>query len=125
LSRHAPHPVPDCRDGDGIVPAIPIALVLLLLGGGVPAPLALAIVAVSNFAVFHGYAHGTELPPGSDATAFSAGFVVATGLLHLYGIGLGYAGMDLAGRWPAGPAAVRLIGVAIAIAGVIFLHAAL
>ncbi len=69
------------------------------------------------FAIFHGHAHGSELPPGADVVAFSIGFVVATGLLHLAGIALG-----LLARWPAGRLAVRAAGAAIALAGVAFLR---
>jgi urease accessory protein len=83
-------------------------------------PLWIAAVLVGAFAVFHGYAHGAELPPGTDAVAFSAGFVVATGLLHLTGIAFG----QLA-QWPAGRIAVRLAGGAIAFAGMGFLNGAL
>jgi len=79
-------------------------------------PLAIAAVLVGAFAIFHGYAHGAELPPGTDAVAYSVGFVVATGLLHLTGIAFG----QLA-RWPAGRMAVRVAGGAIALAGVGFL----
>jgi urease accessory protein len=97
------------------------AIVLgLMVALAVRAPFALAVAAVSAFAIFHGHAHGAELPPGADAIAFSAGFVIATGLLHVCGIGLG-----VATRWPAGQVAVRLVGAAIAGAGVIFLRAAL
>jgi urease accessory protein len=92
----------------------------LMVAFAVRAPLVLAVAAVAAFAIFHGYAHGAELPPGADAIAFSAGFVVATGLLHLSGIVLG-----LTARWPAGRLAVRLAGAAIVIAGMIFLRAAL
>jgi urease accessory protein len=92
----------------------------LLVTFAVRAPLALALAAVSAFAICHGYAHGAELPPGADAIAFSAGFVIATGLLHLSGIALG-----LAARWPAGRVAVRLTGAVIAAAGMVFLTAAL
>jgi urease accessory protein len=74
-------------------------------------------VLVAAFAVFHGYAHGAELPPGADAIAFSAGFVLATGLLHLGGIGLG-----VTSRSPAGQVAVRIAGATIAFAGLIFLN---
>jgi urease accessory protein len=42
---------------------------------------ALALIAV--FAVFHGYAHGVELPTAADPAAYSAGFVIATGLIHV------------------------------------------
>jgi urease accessory protein len=79
-------------------------------------PLWVAALVVGVFAIFHGYAHGAELPPGADAVAYSVGFVVATGLLHLAGIALG-----LTVRWPAGRVGVRGAGAAIAAAGVAFL----
>ena len=79
-------------------------------------PLWIAAVLVGAFAIFHGHAHGAELPPGADAVAYSAGFVIATGLLHVTGITFG----NLA-RWPAGRIAVRVAGVAIALTGVVFL----
>jgi len=103
---------------------IAIAASAIVLGAmvafSVRPPLLIAVAAVAAFAVFHGYAHGAELPVGADAAAYSAGFVIATGMLHLSGIGLG-----LAARWPAGRVAVRLAGAAIAAAGVMFLRAAL
>lgn len=79
-------------------------------------PLWVAAVLVGAFAIFHGHAHGAELPPGTDAVAFSVGFVVATGLLHLTGIAFG-----LLARWPAGRLTVRAAGGAIALAGLAFL----
>jgi urease accessory protein len=79
-------------------------------------PLWIAAVLVGAFAIFHGHAHGAELPPGADAVAYSVGFVVATGFLHLCGIGIG-----LLARWPAGRIAVRAAGGAIALAGAVFL----
>jgi len=48
-----------------------------------------AVVAV--FALAHGYAHGQELPAGVDGETFAAGFVAATALLHLGGLGLAWA----------------------------------
>jgi urease accessory protein len=78
-------------------------------------PLLIAAIIVGAFAVFHGYAHGTELPAGADAVAFSAGFVIATGLLHITGIAIG-----LLTRWPIGRAAVRAAGALIACAGIFF-----
>ena len=96
------------------------AIVLgLMIALAVRAPLVVAVAVVSAFAILHGHAHGSELPPGADAIAFSAGFVIATGLLHVGGIGLG-----LATRRPAGRIAVRIMGAAIAGAGVIFLRTA-
>lgn len=70
-----------------------------------------AIVAV--FALFHGYAHGGELGV-AGALPFSVGFVIATGLLHLAGIGLGLG----IGRIAGGTALTRILGGATALAGV-------
>ena len=79
-------------------------------------PLWVVAAIVGAFAICHGHAHGTELPPGADAVAYSAGFVIATGALHLCGITFG-----LLARWPAGLIAVRTAGGVIAIAGLMFL----
>ena len=79
-------------------------------------PLWIAAVLVGAFAIFHGYAHGRELPDGADAVAYSAGFVIATGLLHLTGIAFG-----LLTRWPAGRLAVRGAGGVIALVGLAYL----
>lgn len=79
-------------------------------------PLWVAAVLVGAFAIFHGHAHGTELPQAANPLAYGAGFVIATGLLHLSGIALG-----LLARWPAGVRAVRVGGGAIACAGIYFL----
>jgi urease accessory protein len=79
-------------------------------------PLWTAAMLVGAFAIFHGYAHGKELPDGANAVAFSAGFVIATGLLHLGGVGFG-----LLTRWPAGRLAVRGAGGVIALVGVAYL----
>ena len=79
-------------------------------------PIWMAAVIAGAFAIFHGHAHGAELPPGADAMAYSFGFVLATGLLHLTGIAFG-----LVTRWPAGRIAVRATGGLIALAGILFL----
>jgi len=79
-------------------------------------PIWVAAVIVGTFAIFHGHAHGTELPEAVSPLAYSVGFVVATGLLHLCGIVFG-----LLVRWPTGRMVVRAGGGAIALAGVTFL----
>ena len=66
--------------------------------------------------MFHGHAHGTELPETANALAYAIGFVISTGLLHLSGIALG-----LLVRWPWGKIAVRVGGFAIAAVGLGFL----
>ncbi|KAA3629125.1 MAG: Ni/Fe hydrogenase [Proteobacteria bacterium] len=97
--------------------AIVLGAMILL---AVRPPLSVAAVLVGAFAVFHGHAHGVELPAAADAVAYSAGFVLATGALHLGGIAFG-----LMTRWPAGRAAVRACGGGIALAGIGFLTGAL
>lgn len=52
-------------------------------------PANLSLLLVGLFAVFHGYAHGLEMPQTSSAIHYGSGFVLATTLLHLIGIGLG------------------------------------
>jgi urease accessory protein len=99
---------------------IGIAVSAIILGAMVAwqalPPLWVAAVVVGFFAIFHGYAHGTELPEGTDALLYSIGFVVATGCLHATGIGIG-----LIHRWPVGKVTLRLAGVAVALAGASFL----
>ena len=102
--------------GTEIVVAVSAVLLGLAVVLAVRPPIWMAAVLVGMFAIFHGHAHGAELPPGADALAYSVGFVVATGLLHLAGIALG-----LLARWPAGRIAVRATGGLIALAGVMFL----
>jgi len=100
---------------------IGIALSAIALGSMVALaarpPLWVAALLVGAFAVFHGHAHGTELPIGADAVAFSMGFVVATGMLHLAGISFGALS-----RWPAGRIAVRAAGCIIAVIGLVYLY---
>src|SRR5260370_41828680 len=100
--------------------AVSAIMLGLMVALAVRAPLAVAIAVVSAFAIFHGHAHGAELPRGADVIAFSAGFVVATGLLHGCGIGLG-----LATRWPAAQPPRGLRGGGAPAAGAAFLRAAL
>jgi urease accessory protein len=88
------------------------AMVLLALRP----PLVIAAVVVAFFALFHGHAHGTEMPNAADPLAYAMGFVIGTGLLHLVGIALG-----LLTQMPRGALAVRAAGGVIALAGLYFL----
>lgn len=88
----------------------------LMVALAVRPPLWVAAVIVGAFAIFHGHAHGTELPEAANPLAYSLGFVLATGMLHVGGIAFG-----LLVRWPAGRWAVRAGGAVIALAGVGFL----
>jgi len=71
-----------------------IAGSVLVIGGlialGARMPVALAMSLVGAFALFHGHAHGTELPGFAHPAAYGAGFVAATALLHAAGLGIAY-----------------------------------
>lgn len=88
----------------------------LLVAFATKPPLWAAAIVVGFFGVFHGHAHGTALPNSANALAYSIGFVVSTGLLHLCGIAVG-----LLARWPWGRVAVRAGGGVIAAVGFAFL----
>lgn len=91
----------------------------LLVAFAVRAPLWVAAVIVGAFAVFHGHAHGTELPAAADPVAYAVGFVVATGLLHLAGIAIGLLWSRPWGTWT-----VRGAGALVAAVGAAFLAGA-
>lgn len=101
-----------------------IALSAVLLGAAVmfeirpPPGIAAALVGV--FAIFHGYAHGTELPSGQSALLYSMGFVIATGCLHALGIGIGTVH-----RWGWGQKVLRAAGGVVAVGGAFFMWKAI
>jgi urease accessory protein len=80
----------------------------------------LAMVIVAFFAVFHGHAHGTELPEGQSGLLYSIGFVAATGCLHGIGIAIG-----LIHRWQVGRLVLRGGGSIVCAGGIYFLVRAL
>lgn len=97
---------------------VAIALSVLCLGSAIavawrPAEYVM-LFPVAAFAVFHGWAHGIELPNTADPAAYAAGFVIATGLIHVAGVGLGL----VMPRWVS-----RLTGAAIAAAGLYLIGA--
>ncbi len=96
-----------------------VALGAMVMGERRP-PLPVAAALVAFFAIFHGHAHGTELPAGANGLLYSVGFVMATGCLHAAGIAIGTIH-----RWPWGRVALRVAGAAVALAGCFFLWRAL
>jgi len=104
------------------IPAVETGIALsavvlgLMIALAVRAPIWFSAVIVGLFAIFHGYAHGTELPISANVFAYALGFVLATGMLHMIGIAFG-----LLAKWPAGRIAVRGAGGVISLAGVAFL----
>lgn len=95
----------------GVVLGLAVALALR-------PPLWICAVIVGLFAIFHGHAHGTELPGAANPFAYSAGFVISTGALHLLGIAIGALTASEIGK-----IAVRTAGAAIAMGGLYFLLA--
>jgi urease accessory protein len=97
-----------------------IALSAILLGAAVMfevrPPLGAAAALVGFFAIFHGHAHGTELPPGQSALLYSMGFVSATGCLHALGIAIGTVH-----RWVWGQRLLRVAGGLVAAGGAFFM----
>jgi urease accessory protein len=101
-----------------------IAASAIVLGAAVafevrPA-LVVAALVVGCFAIFHGHAHGTELPPGQSAVLYSMGFVIATGCLHAVGIGIGTVH-----RRTWGQGLLRGAGAVVAAGGAFFMWKAL
>jgi urease accessory protein len=99
---------------------IGIALSAIVLGGMIAIarrpPLWVAAIVVGIFAIFHGHAHGAELPEAANAVSYSVGFVAATGSLHALGILIG-----VANRWSVGAKVLRAGGGMIAACGFYFL----
>jgi len=81
----------------------------------VPTPLALGVVGF--FAVFHGHAHGTEMPELASPWAYASGFLLGTAGLHLFGVLLGLMGREI----PRGEVVLRFAGGVVAGAGLVFL----
>ncbi|MBY6201638.1 HupE/UreJ family protein [Maritalea mobilis] len=88
----------------------------LLIAFAVRAPIWVAAVIVGVFAIFHGHAHGTELPEAFSPYGYAVGFVVGTGLLHMIGIAFGFLTKSEIGK-----TAVRGAGGVIALVGAAFL----
>ncbi len=97
-----------------------IALSVVVLGAiialNVKAPTAVAMGLVGLFAIFHGHAHGAEMPENAAGAAYAAGFMIATAVLHAVGLGLGFM-IGRAGE-RHGTFAVRTAGGVAAVAGV-------
>jgi urease accessory protein len=93
-----------------------IAFSVIILGAvvalGIRAPVAIAAGVVGLFAIFHGYAHGSEMPAAAGGIVYAAGFMLATAALHIAGIALGY----LIGK--QGAIVMRSAGGIAAVAGV-------
>lgn len=101
-----------------------IALSVLALGAAIALklkpPHIVVLTLVSIFAIYHGYAHGLELPNAAKLADFALGFVISTGLIHILGIGVGLVFL----RFYRG-VLVQVIGSLIALFGIYFLFQAI
>jgi urease accessory protein len=101
-----------------------IAVSVLALGVAIAAdrklPVALVMVAVGFFAIFHGYAHGAEMPSVAEPARYAAGFLTGTAALHLFGVIVG----DISQHYARGKLLLRIAGGAIAGSGAWFLAGA-
>ena len=101
------------------LPAVESMIVgsVLMLGAAIalgrPLPWSLASAVVGGFALFHGFAHGAEMPAAATAATYGVGFLLATAALHGLGIGIGLALERLAAR----PLLLRSAGAAVLVCG--------
>jgi urease accessory protein len=107
-------------DLPGVELGIAVSLVVfgLLLATRVGLPTTAAMAVAAAFAVFHGHAHGAELPALASPAAYVLGFVAATGLLHLLGIAIAL-GLKRLPAWS--DLSVRVAGGAVATAGLMLM----
>jgi len=94
--------------------AVSVLLLGLVIAFAVRPPVYVPALIVAAFALFHGVAHGAEMPANVSGVSFGLGFVLATALLHLAGLGLGL-GIGLQKSSPA--PLVRALGVGVALLG--------
>lgn len=85
----------------------------VLIAGAYKLPLAYGALIVGFFAIFHGYAHGAEMPSSTGAISYTVGFAVATAILHTAGIAFGVLAQRIGFE-----KVNRLAGSAIALGGI-------
>ena len=97
-----------------------IALSSVVIGAaaaaGRPMPVALAMGLVGSFAIFHGHAHGAEMPESAGGLGYGLGFVTATTVLHLAGIAAALGAARIIGRY--GKLAAQIAGGVFALGGI-------
>ena len=98
--------------------ALSVVVLGLLIAAEQPSiPIIVVMAAVGLFAIFHGYAHGAEMPEIAQPVRYALGFMVGTASIHIAGVLIG----DIPGHYKYGPWALRGLGVVIAVWGGVFL----
>lgn len=80
-------------------------------------PVLLAMTFVGIFGLFHGYAHGMEMPLVAEPVLYATGFIIATAGLHISGVLIGFVSHSI----PRGDVVLRILGAVIAAIGFYFL----
>lgn len=97
-----------------------IALSSIVIGGaaalGRPMPVVGAMALVGVFAIFHGHAHGAEMPEDAGGLLYAAGFIVATAMLHVAGILAALGVAKVVGKY--GKAVAQVAGGVFALGGI-------
>jgi len=99
---------------------IGIALSLIILGAIIASerrlPIILTMIGVGFFAIFHGYAHGNEMPQTAQPFTYALGFLTGTAIIHITGVLIG----DISKRYQRGSQVLRFGGGLIALVGLLF-----
>jgi urease accessory protein len=88
----------------------------ILIAASIRLPLLLSVLIVGTFALFHGHAHGAEMPHTASGLMYGAGFIAATALLHSIGVGVGLLARQTGASW-----VIRCAGAALVLCGIILL----
>ena len=102
-----------------------IAVSLVILGSVIAAErrlsILVAMVGVGFFAIFHGYAHGSEVPETAEPFLYALGFLMGTALIHITGVVIG----DISRHYERGKIILRVGGALIALIGLLFIFGVL
>lgn len=98
-----------------------IAVSVVALGAAIAiersVPIGLVMIAVGFFALFHGYAHGAEMPSVAQPAGYALGFLSGTAAIHILGVFIG----DIPSHYTYGPTVLRTLGGVIGVVGILFL----
>lgn len=96
--------------------ALSVVVLGLIVAMGIRPPVAITMSIAGLFAIFHGQAHGAEMPETAAGMIYGLGFMLGTVLLHTAGIGFGFLIATMSER--KGPVLVRTTGLVTALAGI-------
>ncbi len=92
-----------------------LGIAIALVGKHMPSIVAMLFVGI--FGMFHGYAHGMEMPSVAEPALYATGFILSTAGLHIAGVLIGF----VSHRIPKGDIVLRVLGAIIAVVGLYIL----